>query len=144
MTSTCGAMSRTRMRHSERRSPVATLQITRLTRVTMPMSRSPTVSPGRGANARPLSHVVPCPATARSLSVSGGAGGKGGAGWKGARHVARDYRHPEGGRDGMFVRTLDGLAAAGMVKTPGGGLRSGRSLTAADGMGFSYNDNQIG
>jgi L-ectoine synthase len=43
----------------------------------------------------------------------------------------------------MFIRTLDGLAAAGMVKTPGTGTRSGRYLTAADGMGFSYNDNLI-
>lgn len=44
----------------------------------------------------------------------------------------------------MFVRTLDDLAAAGMVKTPGTGTRSGRYLTAADGLGFSYNDNRIG
>src|SRR5262249_6509151 len=43
----------------------------------------------------------------------------------------------------MFVRTLDGLAAAGMVKAVATGTRSGRYLTAADGMGFSYNDNRI-
>ena len=43
----------------------------------------------------------------------------------------------------MFTRTLEGLVAAGMVKTPGTGTRSGRYLTAADGMGFSYNDNRI-
>jgi L-ectoine synthase len=43
----------------------------------------------------------------------------------------------------MFIRTLDALAAAGMVKTVAGGTRSGRYLTAADGMGFSYNDNRI-
>jgi L-ectoine synthase len=43
----------------------------------------------------------------------------------------------------MFIRTLDGLAAAGMVKTSGTGTRSGRYLTAADRMGFSYNDNRI-
>ena len=43
----------------------------------------------------------------------------------------------------MFVRTLDDLAAAGMVKTPSTGTRSVRYLTAADRMGFSYNDNQI-
>src|SRR4029450_8230908 len=43
----------------------------------------------------------------------------------------------------MFIRTLDGLAAAGMVKTRGTGTRSGRYLTAADRMGFSYNDNRI-
>ena len=43
----------------------------------------------------------------------------------------------------MFIRTLDALAAAGMVKTVAGGTHSGRYLTAADGMGFSYNDNRI-
>jgi quercetin dioxygenase-like cupin family protein len=43
----------------------------------------------------------------------------------------------------MFIRTLDGQAAAGMVKTVGVGTRSARYLTAADGMGFSYNDNRI-
>src|SRR5262245_40681035 len=43
----------------------------------------------------------------------------------------------------MFVRTLDGLVEAGMVKTLGSGTRSGRYLTAADGLGFSYNDNRI-
>jgi L-ectoine synthase len=43
----------------------------------------------------------------------------------------------------MFVRTLDDLSAAGMVKTVGIGTRSGRYLTAADRMGFSYNDNRI-
>ena len=43
----------------------------------------------------------------------------------------------------MFIRTLEGLAAAGMVKTPGTGTRSGRYLTATDRLGFSYNDNRI-
>ena len=43
----------------------------------------------------------------------------------------------------MFVRTLADRAAAGMVRTPGTGTRSVRYLTAADRMGFSYNDNQI-
>jgi L-ectoine synthase len=43
----------------------------------------------------------------------------------------------------MFVRTLADRAAAGMVRTPGTGTRSARYLTAADRMGFSYNDNQI-
>jgi L-ectoine synthase len=43
----------------------------------------------------------------------------------------------------MFIRTFDGLVAAGMVKTPGTGTRSGRYLTAFDRLGFSYNDNRI-
>jgi L-ectoine synthase len=43
----------------------------------------------------------------------------------------------------MFVRTLDDLSAASMVKAVGTGTRSGRYLTAADRMGFSYNDNRI-
>ncbi len=43
----------------------------------------------------------------------------------------------------MFIRTFDGLVAAGMVKTPGTGTRSGRYLTALDRLGFSYNDNRI-
>ena len=42
----------------------------------------------------------------------------------------------------MFIRTLDGLRAAGKIKSLAGGTaRSARFLTAADGMGFSYNDN---
>jgi L-ectoine synthase len=45
----------------------------------------------------------------------------------------------------MFVRTLDELTAAGRVLTLGGGTtRSARYLVAADGLGFSYNDNLIG
>ena len=44
----------------------------------------------------------------------------------------------------MFIRTLDELAAAGRIKSPGPGTRSARYLTAADRMGFSYNDNRIG
>ena len=43
----------------------------------------------------------------------------------------------------MFVRTLADRAAAGMVRAPRTGTRSVRYLTAADRMGFSYNDNQI-
>ena len=43
----------------------------------------------------------------------------------------------------MFVRTLDDLNTAGMIKAVGTGTRSGRYLTAADRMGFSYNDNRI-
>ena len=43
----------------------------------------------------------------------------------------------------MFVRTLDDLVKAGMLKTPTAGTRSARYLTAADGLGFSYNDNHI-
>jgi len=43
----------------------------------------------------------------------------------------------------MLVRTLGDLTAAGMIRTPGTGTRSARYLTAADGMGFSYNDNRI-
>ena len=44
----------------------------------------------------------------------------------------------------MFIRTLDSLEAAGRVKVLGNGsVRSARYLTAADGMGFSYNDNRI-
>jgi quercetin dioxygenase-like cupin family protein len=43
----------------------------------------------------------------------------------------------------MFVRTLDERAAAGMVRTVGTGTRSARYLTAADRLGFSYNDNRI-
>jgi L-ectoine synthase len=43
----------------------------------------------------------------------------------------------------MFVRTVDDLTAAGMIKTVGTGTRSARYLTAGDRMGFSYNDNRI-
>ena len=44
----------------------------------------------------------------------------------------------------MFIRTLDSLEAAGRVRILGNGsARSARYLTAADGMGFSYNDNRI-
>jgi L-ectoine synthase len=44
----------------------------------------------------------------------------------------------------MFVRTLDELAAAGRIKTlVGGTTRSARFLTAADGVGFSYNENRV-
>jgi len=44
----------------------------------------------------------------------------------------------------MFIRTLDALEAAGRLKILGNGsVRSARYLTAADGMGFSYNDNRI-
>jgi quercetin dioxygenase-like cupin family protein len=44
----------------------------------------------------------------------------------------------------MFIRTLDGLRAAGMIKLlVNGTTRSARFLTAADGMGFSYNDNRV-
>ena len=44
----------------------------------------------------------------------------------------------------MFVRTPEGLAAAGMVKLlRNGTVRSARVLTAVDGVGFSYNENRI-
>ncbi|HYB10301.1 MAG TPA: ectoine synthase [Alphaproteobacteria bacterium] len=44
----------------------------------------------------------------------------------------------------MFIRTLEGLQAAGMIKLlVNGTTRSARFLTAADGMGFSYNDNRV-
>jgi L-ectoine synthase len=43
----------------------------------------------------------------------------------------------------MFTRTLQSLEAAGMVKALANGTRSARYLTAADGMGFSFNDNRI-
>jgi L-ectoine synthase len=44
----------------------------------------------------------------------------------------------------MFIRTLEGLAASGLVKSlVNGTFRSARFLTAADGMGFSYNDNRV-
>ncbi len=45
----------------------------------------------------------------------------------------------------MFIRTLDELAAAGrIISLVNDTTRSARFLTAADGMGFSYNDNRIG
>jgi L-ectoine synthase len=44
----------------------------------------------------------------------------------------------------MFVRTLEGLQATGMIKLlVNNTTRSARFLTAADGMGFSYNDNRV-
>jgi L-ectoine synthase len=44
----------------------------------------------------------------------------------------------------MFIRTLDGLQAAGMIKLlVNDTTRSARFLTAADGMGFSYSDNRV-
>lgn len=44
----------------------------------------------------------------------------------------------------MFIRTLKDLQAAGMVKSlVNDTTRSARFLTAADGMGFSYNDNRV-
>ena len=43
----------------------------------------------------------------------------------------------------MFIRTLEDRETAGMVKVPANGTRSARFLTAADGMGFSFNDNRI-
>ncbi len=42
----------------------------------------------------------------------------------------------------MFVRTLDALEAEGRVLTLGTGTRSARFITAADRIGFSYNDNR--
>ena len=44
----------------------------------------------------------------------------------------------------MFVHTLEGLQVAGMIKLlVNNTTRSARFLTAADGMGFSYNDNRV-
>jgi hypothetical protein len=44
----------------------------------------------------------------------------------------------------MFIRTLEGLQAAGMIMVlVNNTTRSARFLTAADGMGFSYNDNRV-
>jgi mannose-6-phosphate isomerase-like protein (cupin superfamily) len=43
----------------------------------------------------------------------------------------------------MFIRTLQSLEAAGMVKLLANGTRSARYLTAGDRMGFSFNDNDI-
>ena len=44
----------------------------------------------------------------------------------------------------MFIRTLEGLEAAGRIKLlVNNTTRSARFLTAADGMGFSYNDNRV-
>lgn len=44
----------------------------------------------------------------------------------------------------MLVRTLVGLQAAGRIKSlVNGTTRSARFLTAADGVGFSYNDNRV-
>ena len=45
----------------------------------------------------------------------------------------------------MFVRALDELERLGRIKSPpDASLRSARFLTAADGMGFSYNENKVG
>lgn len=44
----------------------------------------------------------------------------------------------------MFIRTLDELAAQGRIKSlVNDTTRSARFLTAADGMGFSYNENRV-
>jgi len=44
----------------------------------------------------------------------------------------------------MFIRTLEGLEAAGRIKLlVNDTTRSARFLTADDGMGFSYNDNRV-
>ena len=44
----------------------------------------------------------------------------------------------------MFIRTLEGLEKAGMIKSLGGGTaRVARVITAADGIGFSYSDNRV-
>ena len=44
----------------------------------------------------------------------------------------------------MFIRTLEDLAASSLVMSLlNGTFRSARFLTAADGMGFSYNDNHV-
>ena len=44
----------------------------------------------------------------------------------------------------MFVRTLDELETLGRIKFPADeSFRSARFLTAADGMGFSYNENKV-
>ena len=44
----------------------------------------------------------------------------------------------------MFIRTLEGLEKAGMIKTLGGGtVRAARVITAADRIGFSYSDNRV-
>ena len=44
----------------------------------------------------------------------------------------------------MFIRTLAALEAAGRIKLlVNGTTRSARFLTAADGMGFSYNENRV-
>ena len=44
----------------------------------------------------------------------------------------------------MFIRTLKELEALGRIKVlQNGTTRSARFLTAADGMGFSYNENRV-
>src|SRR6186713_2069687 len=45
----------------------------------------------------------------------------------------------------MFIRTLDELERLGRIKSPlaNDTFRSARFLTAADGMGFSYNENRV-
>lgn len=44
----------------------------------------------------------------------------------------------------MFIRTLDELEKLGRIKFPvDGTFRSARFLTAADGMGYSYNENRV-
>jgi ectoine synthase len=45
----------------------------------------------------------------------------------------------------MFVRSFEDWQAAGMVKSlVNNTTQSARFLTAADGLGFSYNENRIG
>lgn len=44
----------------------------------------------------------------------------------------------------MFIQTLDGLEKLGRIKFPAdASFRSARFLTAAEGMGFSYNENRV-
>ena len=44
----------------------------------------------------------------------------------------------------MIVRTLEDLEALGRIKYPADrSFRSARFLSAADGMGFSYNENKV-
>ena len=45
----------------------------------------------------------------------------------------------------MFIRTLDELERLGRIKSPlvNDTFRSARFLTAADGMGYSYNENRV-
>ncbi len=46
---------------------------------------------------------------------------------------------------GIFIRTLDELEKLGRIRAPLGNdaFRSARFLTAADGMGYSYNENRV-
>jgi L-ectoine synthase len=45
----------------------------------------------------------------------------------------------------MFIRTLDELEKLGRIRAPlaNNAFRSARFLTAADGMGYSYNENRV-